>query len=173
MSDLASGIYDETSNLGKSYATIQIIIGIIIFIALCICGIYFEFKPTTTGNVTAKVTTVDNCNKIVRSEQTSYECVLQVTYTVNGKVYTNSITLDNSQKYVLNQDVDISYELNNPNVISPKEMDNKLIGSSLILVGIVIMISCGVNYYLASNSKLYAASTGTATTIDIFKNAFK
>jgi hypothetical protein len=173
MSNFASDLYEDTSNLGKSYATIQVFIGIIIFIILCLCGLYNNFKTDTHGNVKATIGQV-SCNKKVYSENTQsiYSCDLRVSYIVNDKVYINNLTLENSQQYVLNQDIDISYDLNNPNIITEKQANNSTTGSISMVIGSLIMLSCGVNYYLANNSKIYSATTGVATTADLIKKIF-
>jgi hypothetical protein len=178
MSDLTTEIYDETANLGKIYATVQIIIGIIIFIICCLCGMYNEFSRSETSNTTATITNVNSCveNKtktVNDSEETNYVCNLEISYIVNGTTYKNTISLKNSEKYVVNKTVDISYQVNNPNNIGLPQADNRIIGSISMIIGSLLLASFSCNYYFASNSKIYAASTGAVNTINIVKGVFK
>jgi len=186
MSDLASTVYDETSSLGKTYATIQIFIGIFICIILCLCGLYNEFLPVTTAITNAKILKITNNNGLcdrniaastnaenVKSESITYNCNLQVTYTVNNQTYTNNISLQNSTPYTVGQTIQLSYNLNDPNIITSPQPDNKTMGSISIIIGILILSSCAVNYYLATQSKLYAATEGVGTSISLLKNVLK
>jgi hypothetical protein len=146
MSDLGTEIYNETANLGKIYATIQIIIGIIIFIICFLCGMYNVFSPSSTANTTATITNVNSSlestiKSSVGTEQLNYSCNLEITYVVNNITYRNNITLENSEKYVVNQTVDISYRIDNPNDIGKTQVDTKYVGSISMVMGSLLLSS--------------------------------
>jgi len=183
MSDIVSEVYDQSSNLGKTYATIQLMVGICIFVILCIGGLYFEFKPNTSANIDAKIVKVISCDRNVNnninsknntsSESVNYNCNLQVSYTVKDQPYNNNVSLSKSTPYLVGETVSISYNLNDPNNISGPQGDNQTMGSISIVIAILILSSCGVNYYLSTRSKLYAATQGVATSANILSSVFK
>jgi len=171
-SDFGSELYSDTASLGRSYATIQLIIAVIIFIILIISGIYNQFVPITTNNIMATIINVIKCTAAVQSEQ-NYSCNLIVNYTVNGTSYTNPITLTNNKKYAIGDQVFISYNIQNPNIISVAQLDSHFLGSISILVGSALLLSCGINFYLSSSNNAYAAGTGISTTFGLLKGSFK
>ena len=171
-SDFGSELYSDTASLGRSYATIQLIFAVIIFIILTISGIYNQFVPITTTNIMATITNVVKCTAAVQSEQ-NYSCNLIVNYTVNGTSYTNPVTLTNSKQYVVGEQVFISYNINNPNIITAAQLDSHFLGSISLVIGSILLLSCGINFYLSSSSNVYAAGTGISTTFGLLKGSFK
>jgi hypothetical protein len=173
-SNIANSLYDGSADLGKTYATGQMLCGVIIFIILCLCGLYNIITPPTSANVTATILNVNSVRPITSNKTITFSCNLKVKYLVKNKEYINNVTLRNQFIYTSGQNVDISYELNNPNNISAPSIANDGSGSgySSIVSGCLLLCSCGINFYMAHNNKLYAASTGVGNSVGILNNAF-
>ncbi len=167
MADFASEVYENSSSLGRVISLISLIVGIIIAIILFICAFSYQAtpdKPSTTATIiTSSCTTVLNNNK------TEYSCVLNLKYIVNNKEYNNIITTQSNTYYNQNTTIDINYELDNPNKIYIKSLDNMTMSSISCVIGIVIIFGAAVNYYLTSNYKFYAAGQGVASSFKLFK----
>ncbi len=154
MSNLSNNSYNNNSaDSGKTFASIGMLIGCCICTIFCICASSNLMSSNSSVNVTARVTQVTSTTPQVNNNVTTYSCNLQVTYLIDNKPYTNSITLQNSIKYSLNDNVNISYDSKNPNKIGPAVSDNKISGSCSVVIASLIICSCTVNYFLASSSK--------------------
>jgi hypothetical protein len=150
MSDLSNNL-NNNEDSSKTYASICMLIGCSICTILCICGLYNQISSSSSVNVTARITQVNLCTPQVNNNITNYSCNLQVTYLVNNISYTNNITLQNTIKYSLNDNVNISYDSSNPNKIGPPVSDNKITGSVSIVIASLIICSCTVSYFLSSS----------------------
>ena len=167
MVDLASEIYEDTSSLGRVISLISLIVGIIIAIVLFICAFSFQKtpdKPFTTATILSS-----SCTNVINNNKTEYSCILNLKYTVNNKEYTNFITTQSNTYYNQNAPIDITYETDNPNKIYIKSLDNTTISYISCGVGIVIILASGINYYLTSRYKFYAAGSGVASTVNLFR----
>jgi hypothetical protein len=134
---------------------------------------YNQFAEPTTQNISATILFINSCiDSLDSNGKPMYRCNLQVSYTINNITYTNNITLDNSRKYNLNESVEISYQKDNPNNIGLSQPNNKTVGSISMLIGSLLLSSCACNYYMATNSNLYAAGSGVATSANIIKGIF-
>jgi hypothetical protein len=167
MVDLASEIYEDTSSLGRVISLISLIVGIIIAIILFICAFSFQKtpdKPFTTATIISS-----NCTSVVNNNKTEYSCILNLKYTINNVEYINYITTQSNTYYNKNASIDITYELEDPNKIYIKSLDNTTISYISCGVGIVIILASAINYYLTSRYKFYAAGTGVASTVNLFR----
>jgi hypothetical protein len=167
MVDFASEVYENTSSLGRIISLISLIIGIIVAIVLFICAFTYQTtpdKPSTTATILSST-----CATIINNNKTEYSCVLNLKYTINNKEYTNYITTKSDIYYNQNTIIDINYELDNPNKIYIKSLDNMTISSISCVIGIVIILGSAINYYLTYNYKFYAAGQGVASTVKLFK----
>jgi hypothetical protein len=167
MVDFASEIYEDTSKLGRIYSLIGLIVGIIIAIILFICAFNFQQTPDNMSTIATILSA--SCTNIINNNKTEYSCVLKLKYTVNNKEYTNFITTQSNIYYNQNANIDITYEKDDPNKIYIKSLDNTSMSLISCCIGIVIILGAGVNYYLTNNSKFYAAGTGVASTINLFR----
>ena len=167
MVDLASEIYEDTSSLGRVISLISLIVGIIIAIVLFICAFNYQKtpdKPFTTATILSS-----SCTNVINNNKTEYSCILNLKYTVNNKEYIKYITTQSNTYYNQNAPIDITYEINNPNEIYIKSLDNATISYISCGVGIVIILASAINYYLTSRYKFYAAGTGVASTVNLFR----
>jgi len=167
MVDFASEVYENTSSLGRIISLISLIIGIIIAIVLFICAFTYQStpdKPSTTATILSA-----SCATIINNNKTEYSCILNLKYTINNKEYTNYITTQSNIYYNQNATIDITYEIDNPNKIYIKSLDNMTISLISCGIGIVIILGSVINYYLTHNYKFYAAGQGVASTVNLFK----
>jgi hypothetical protein len=167
MVDLASEIYEDTSSLGRVISLISLIVGIIIAIILFICAFSFQKtpdKPFTTATILSST-----CTSVINNNNTEYSCILNLKYTIDNVEYTNYITTQSNIYYNKNASIDITYEVGYPNKIYIKSLDNTTISYISCVVGIVIILASSINYYLTSRYKFYAAGTGVASTVNLFR----
>ena len=125
MVDFASEVYENTSSLGRIISLISLIIGIIVAIILFICAFTYQStpdKPSTTATILSST-----CTTIINNNKTEYSCILNLKYIINNKEYTNYISTQSNIYYNQNTTVDITYELDNPNKIYLKSLDNMTI----------------------------------------------
>lgn len=149
-------IYTGLSDVGKAKSTIGLIFGIIISIILIAIAIYlFTRNQKDIVNSTAKVTS-SNCSK----EGKSINCQLQITYTINKKVYTGSISTLTSTKYTTGMDVPISYNSKNPLDVTYRQVNDKTVAFILLGIAVLLLLITSVSYYMTSHSKAYAAFEG-------------
>jgi hypothetical protein len=106
---------------------------------------------------------------VVNNNKTEYSCILNLKYTINNVEYINYITTQSNTYYNKNASIDITYELEDPNKIYIKSLDNTTISYISCGVGIVIILASAINYYLTSRYKFYAAGTGVASTVNLFR----
>ena len=163
MVDLASEIYEDTSSLGR---VISLIVGIIIAIILFICA--FSYQQTPDNPSTTATILSASCATIINNKNTEYSCILNLKYTINNKEYTNYITTQSNIYYNQNATIDITYEIDNPNKINIKPLDNMTISLISCGVGIVIILGSAINYYLTYHYKFYAASQAVASSVKLF-----
>ena len=167
MVNLVSEIYEDTSSLGRVISLISLIVGIIIAIVLFICA--FNYQKTPNKPFTTATILSSSCTNVINNNKTEYSCILNLKYTINNVVYTNYITTQTNTYYNKNAPIDITYELDNPNKIYIKSLNNTTISYISCVVGIVIILASAINYYLTFHYKFYAAGTGVASTVNLFK----
>jgi len=170
--DINSGlkeIYNDSAQLEITKSKIMLVISSIISSILFVVGIYLVFKKNNYIQIMGKVISVNSCSNTPAPNQTS-TCSLVVSYVVNNQTYTNTINLNLRPE--VGDMVAIEYDVTNPiNIRSPQM---KLIYVCFILIGIALFFF-GIsyyNYYLASKSKLYAATTGIADVSHLVRNIF-
>jgi hypothetical protein len=167
MVDLASEIYEDTSSLGRVISLISLIVGIIIAIILFIFAFGYQStpdKPSTKATILSS-----SCATIINNNNTEYSCILNLKYTIDNKEFTNYITTQSNIYYNQNAQIDISYELDNPNKIYIKSLDNMTISLISCGIGVVIILASAINYYLTYRYKFYAAGQGVASTVRLFR----
>ena len=167
MNNFASEVYEDTSSLGRFMGLIGLITAIIIAVILFICAINYKNtpdNPSTTATILSA-----SCTNLIYENKPQYSCILNLKYKINGKEYTNYITTQSNIYYNVNSVIDINYELNDPNKITINSLNNSTISYISCGIGSIIIICAAINYYLTSKYKFYAASTGVASTLDLFK----
>jgi len=180
MSDIVNELYTDSAELGKIYSNIGIILGILIFSVLCMSGIYNVMTPDVKKQTEAKIIKVNSCDPRITTTNnsktnqtttsTTYDCVLTVSYSVNGVSYSNNIILSRNTQYNVDEIVTISYEIANPNNISEASASNSTLASISMCIGITILLGCGINYYFTTHSKIYASATGISGTVNVLKS---
>ena len=137
-------IYTGAAAFGRviaifSAVTITLISLVLIGIGIYIIVKFHDFKP-----VTAKITG-ENC--------TVHNCLYDITYTVNGRVYNTSIH-NNHQK---ENTMQIYYNPKNPREISTKK-SGKMIGIFLICLGIILPMISWFWVWIVRKYKIAAAA---------------
>jgi hypothetical protein len=167
MNNFASEVYEDTSSLGRFMGLIGLIIAIIVAVILFICAI--NYKNTPDNPYTTATILSATCTNLIFENKVEYSCILNLKYTVNGREYKNYITTQSNVYYQVNSSIDINYDLNNPNNITIKSFNNSTMSYISCGIGAIIIIGAAINYYLTSKYKFYAAGTGVATTLDLFR----
>lgn len=156
------GIFNSSASLGKTLTTISLVVGIIIGVILVICAINNSNKtpkPYTKAFILKSY--CDTYNTGGRNNNNvNYSCTLSVKYTVNNIEYIKDIITDSNKPYSPNQIIEIEYNLNDPNIINVKGLDDKTQSYISIVLAIFIVFSTGINYYLSQKSDIYAAGQG-------------
>jgi len=174
MSTFGTDLYKGTSSLGRFTSTVRFYISIVIAIILIAIGIWFFSKKEDNLVDTYAIIKKVNCLPFVNDKKTiSYNCMVDIEYTVNNKVYNGKLNLTNYTPYMENQSVPITYDINNPYDYKSTTIKSKWIG--LILMGIAIIV-VGVGYYmkyLAAKYEVAAAATGATDVLNIVSAPFR
>jgi len=111
-----------------------IIIGIIIIII----GFYLYFNKDDLICTKAKINNII-CNP---TSNLKSECKINITYLANKIHYSKTIIIDNSIVPPIQESmITIYYKQSNPNIVRLYNFDNSIIGISLIIIGIIIILS--------------------------------
>jgi uncharacterized membrane protein (UPF0136 family) len=175
MSDFASSVYEETSKLGKMQSFIGLIFATIVGIVLLIIGYTFVNSNNEYIDVSGEIITV-NCQDIEEHQKTKNgkekikkKCVLTIKYSDNdNNSYTNKLTTDD-KNYSQGQIIKIEYLKSEPNQIRTPGFSDSTIGYISSGISLIIIIGAGINYYFASNSKLYASTQGVKSAYELIK----
>jgi hypothetical protein len=176
MADLAQKIYEGSAEVGSWYAYFGLIFAIII--ALCMSGSSFYLFNKDESNLIkarANVLKADCQNTIVYDSKgramTNTTCLLDIEYIVNNVTYKNKVTT--SGTHYANQIIDITYDKNDPNIVSAETMSSKTMAMILCGIAILLLLCSGVNYYFTQKSKTYASIYGVASTVDLARNIIR
>jgi hypothetical protein len=128
---------------------------IFIFCAICIgYSLYLLFIKKKKPHTDAVINKVNH--KQVSNGPVTTVCILEVTYTINNKVYTNELVIENPDKmYNINEKIKINYNEDNHNKIELYTNDYKT-AFILLFVGGIIFLFTYINLYLVRNSENYA-----------------
>lgn len=157
--DFKEKVFEAAVTYGKIKATIMLIVGILITLAL----LYFGFKlrnsvDVFSGNVQALVVKPDcKSNTTVVNNQTStnISCILDIKYTIDGKEY--EAKLNTSGKvYNINEPINIRYQPSNPTNITTNP-PNKTIGNYLIIGAFIILLLSFITWFITYKSPVGAA----------------
>lgn len=172
-------IYDDAADLGRVYATIGLVIAIILGIILLGVSLYLIFgKNVHTDMVMAQITTISCGAPRIINNNTTRECSTTLTFNYNGKDY--SVT-NFSYTYSGNADpntmIGTSMKLfvdpNNPiDVSTISKSTDKIMG--LVLLGISILLVGGsiLHWWLARRYKFMAAAEGAGAGIGAIRGVF-
>jgi hypothetical protein len=169
-SSLADKIYSDAASLGRLKAFIGLIIGCIIAFILFVAGLFKLFSSNKhTTDVKATITKIIQCQSL-ESKPVSYECMIDLSYTVNDVPYNISTfsTTGPSEKKV-GQLLTVYYDPENPSSVSShSKKDDQVLGWSMIVFSLLIV---GVSYlfwWLSTRYKFFAAAEGAQTVSRLF-----
>jgi len=159
---ITSDLYEGSANLGRVSSYYTAIVCIILGLIFVVVGIWMLFKKAKyTDQVSANITNV-NCNP---QQMTFANCILHVSYDVDGKKYDRSIDTDDNS-YTKGTDVTVYYDPNSPDDISlTKETSSEdRVGAWVfMLLGLLIAGIGWADVYLTRKSKAVAAVEGVGT----------
>lgn len=178
MSDFVDTVYDETSKLGRIQSFIGLIFAVIIGIVLVIIGYTFVNSSNVYIGTSGEIILID-CQDIQenkktkngKSEKIKKQCVLKIKYNDNdndNNSYVNTLVVDN-KNYSLGQTIKIEYLKTEPNQIRTPGISDSTVGYISSGISLIIIIGAGINYYFASNSKLYASTQGVKSAYNLIK----
>jgi hypothetical protein len=168
----ADNIYSDAASLGRLKAFVGLIIGCIIAFIIFVVGLFKIFSTNKhTMDVKATITKIIQCQSL-ESKPVSYECMIDLSYTVNDVPYNISTfsTTGPSEKKV-GQILTVYYDPENPSSVSiqSRSADQVLgwsmIGFSLLVVGMAYLF-----WWLTNRYKFFAAAEGAHTVSSLFRS---
>lgn len=172
MNSAVDTIYSGAADIGQVYSTISLISGIVVGILLCSIAIFFfKQKNPRTQKTMATINNV-NCSSyetiVNNQKQIAQTCNLEISYTVNGTLYNTNLT--SNTKYSVGNSITIEYDPYNPNDVGiPSFFTLRIFGILSSIIALSICISVVLNYTFSKKYKVYAATQGAFTTVDIAK----
>ncbi len=173
MPDLATDLYEGAASFGKFKAVLSLIIGIIISVILIGAAIYFYTRDESHLIDTKGTIVTANCQEYTNEKkEISYNCTLDINYTVDDKMISGKISTISKIKYFPNTTIEITYDKSNPVDVSLKIFRSHHISYILICVAIIILISSGIYYYINSTYKIMAASDAASSILGTIAQPF-
>lgn len=129
-------------------------VGIIIVIVMsCIAAILIATNSNNLSDVSG-IIVGSNCNQYIdNNNRTLYNCVLDVEYNVNGKIYKGRINEQTTIPYQIGSRYDLSYETNDPvNIQNQVYRYNWIIFSLCSCAFLILVLTVG-GYLLIPNTK--------------------
>lgn len=167
-------IFNSAADLGRLKTSIGLIISIIVSVILIIVAIYIGSQPQRPS-VVAFIEEADCKTYVVPTNNRNYDnsikniCTLKVLYEVNSIKYSNFLTTRSDIHYAPKQNIEIEYDVNNPNNIFVKNLDNAT--QSKILIGLAILIT-GIAFvvnHITQKNEVFAAAQGASTVVNVFR----
>ena len=168
-------LYQDAASLGRFKALVTLILGSVICVVLVLLGVYKKMYYRYTVSTTATISQVTNCMNIApKNPDSVYECTVALSYKIGDKSYEHpSFNALNKKAYVNGDKITIYIDPSNPQDFSTKTKEqNSSDGTILIVIGILILLSAYLFYWLSNRYTLFAAAEGTGTAAGIFKNIF-
>lgn len=164
--EIANDLYEGTAKLGKIQSYVSLIVIIIIGVILILCSFNYFFSNEKYNVIRGKIESI-KCNTTTINNKPQTSCTLELSYTIDGIKYKSTLNT-NTSTYSSNQEIDIEYLESNRNNIRIPSLSNQMIG--LISSGVALVIIGGAyyNYYLTTESKVYASSQGVSTIYNKF-----
>lgn len=168
MTSTIDTIYTGASDFGKFTALISAIVGTIIALLAIGIGIYLIVEETR------RTQTVQGTIESVQCSPAN--CLIQVTYQVQGRNFTKDFSVESSSSLQQGNTVTLLVDPNNPqdNVILEIGNSNNqaalIAGGVLIGVGLLILIIVWLIYYFATKSKFFAAAEGVGEAANIISS---
>jgi hypothetical protein len=170
---LGKEIYDDSAKFGRIMAMISAIIGTIIGISLIVGGIMaLRSKTNLTETVLGTITNDPTCTNISTSDESHVQCIdIEIDYEVDGIQYQIVMTSSGNHTYVKGEKVTLYYDPENPSTAQLSSDNLHPLGWGLLIIGILILISGWVWYYITRASKYASVVGGASATVGILKGA--
>jgi len=168
MSGIVSNVYSDSQQFGIFTAFAGAIFATVISVIIIIFGISLILKKEEYTNIVLANILSSKCSANILNQKVSYDCLLNLQYTIDKKSYTNNLLLTGkSINYDLLKQVQIKYEKENPNKIElATTMTDKSKGITMIVAALIILGFSWFAYFLVKKFKFLAAVEG-------FENARK
>ena len=167
-SSFGDTVYDGLAGFGRVESAFYLITGGIFSIILAVIAIYLLFHSnrrlvSTTGRITQIncIKNIDNKNNV------TYNCNAHVNYVVGDTDYNQPI--NTTKEYKIDDIIEISYDPSKPAIVSEKAMSTDTIAGILLGVAFIIVVFAYIKYHYTQKSRIFAAGTGAAGVINIFK----
>lgn len=167
-------IFDSAADLGRLKTSIGLIISIGVSVILIIAAIYIGSQPQRPFT-TAFIEEANCTTYVIPANNRNYDnsiknnCTLKVLYEVNSIKYSNFITTRSDILYAPKQNIEIEYDVNNPNNIFIKNLDNATQSKILVVVAILITGVAFVVNHITQKNKVFAAAQGASTVVNVFR----
>ena len=168
MTQQDSGIYSGAAGFGRLYATFSAIAATIFAIGLVIGGIYVIYHRSHLSEVVGKVTKPSyGCVTVHNKNGATTTCKVDVTFTVDKKVYNKTFT-SSTQYAKVGMDVNVFYNPSNP---EDAEIDPlaKWIGWAMIGGAVFLVVASWGWVWLTQRYKFLAAAEGVKGAYDILR----
>lgn len=165
--ELGQEVYSGMAEYGKIRSGISLVFVSIIALVFIIIGCYLVLKKETyTEKVIGKIEKSD-CTVIIKGDNKSYNCSLEIKYKVNDIEYTLKTTTDSSTQYVSGNNIDVYVNKDNHSDASI-QYGTKTIGWIMIGIALIIWIGTALHFYFSMKYKGFAAFTGASDVASAF-----
>ena len=128
--------------------TIFLYIGVFLGITIMLLAIIIFIKNdnnlvNTQGTITRSI-----CSAFQDNRGTMYNCVLTVSYNAGSKMYEREIIMDDKIVHNKGDKIDVTYNINNPEQVTLKQIKSEYIGIILSVIAIIII---AIGYYIYYN----------------------
>lgn len=128
--------------------TIFLYIGVFLGITIMLLAIIIFIKNdnnlvNTQGTITRSI-----CSAFQDNRGTMYNCVLTVSYNAGNKMYEREIIMDDKIVHNKGDKIDVTYNINNPEQVTLKQIKSEYIGIILSVIAIIII---AIGYYIYYN----------------------
>lgn len=172
MSKIGKAVYSGAADIGRASSILQLggaFVGALIFGGL---GIFLiTRKQYYSASVEARVTKA-NCSMHPIQGGQQFNCSLTVEYEIGGKKYTGSLQYQGNHAVTSGQTISIEYNPKMPTQIRQKQPSTKLMGWIFFLIGVGILGSSILSYFVTKKYKPYAALEGTTEVAQGIKSIF-
>jgi PDZ domain-containing secreted protein len=159
-------LYEGAAQWGRFTTGVDSFFSFIVAGFLFILSLYLlSQKGKITAQTSAKITTeeVDCFQKSKHGKViSSYNCgSVEVEYTIDGKVYTQIVSITNSEKELkFGDDVTIYYDPSNPNTIAVSKDNPQRTGWILLGISVLLVLSSLLHLWLVRRYKWVGAVSG-------------
>ena len=164
MGNTSSTVGDTLATAGKVRSTMGLVAGgviggIMLLIAVYLLSRHHKYTHTVQGTV-GKASCSQSSKYRNGRAYMEYDCSLTITYTVNGKPYTISLSTDSSHSYSVGNTVSLQYNSSDPSDARITQLSDQTI--SLLLLGLAVLIVGGayLSFWGTRHSRTYAQYEG-------------